>query len=206
MNFSRNRKLKFIFDLDGTVTAQETLPLIADHFKISNDINELTKETVKGNIPFVESFIRRVNILGKLPVSEVNELLASVKLYPEVLSFIRKNNSQCIVATGNLYCWVRSLDNYIGCEFYSSEAIVENDKIVKISHIFKKENVVNEYREKGYFVVFIGEGNNDMEAMRIADISIASGLTHQPAQSVLTIADYLIYSEGALCRLLNQLF
>ena len=54
-------------------------------------------------------------------------------------------------------------------------------------------------------MVVIGEGNNDLEAMRTADISIASGLTHQPANSVLGIADYVIYEEEALCRQLNQL-
>ena len=49
------------------------------------------------------------------------------------------------------------------------------------------------------------EGNNDLEAMRQANISIACGLTHSPANSVLGITDYVIYEEGALCRQLNQL-
>lgn len=51
--------MKFLFDLDGTVTSKETLPIIAEHFGVQDQIAELTHHTVQGNVPFVESFIRR---------------------------------------------------------------------------------------------------------------------------------------------------
>ena len=101
--------VKFIFDLDGTVTAQETLPLIADFFGVQDEIKELTRETVAGNVPFVESFIRRVHILGKLPVDEVAALLGKVTLYQKVVDFIHAHAEDCIIATGNLDCWVTHL-------------------------------------------------------------------------------------------------
>ena len=41
--------------------------------------------------------------------------------------------------------------------------------------------------------------------MRLADVSIASGLTHMPANGVLSVADYLVLNEEGLCRQLNQL-
>ena len=72
--------MKILFDLDGTITAKETLPLIAKHFGVEEQISELTKQTIQGNVPFIESFIRRVHILGHLPVSEVSKLLESVPL------------------------------------------------------------------------------------------------------------------------------
>jgi phosphoserine phosphatase len=56
----------FIFDLDGTITSKETLPEIAKHFSVTEEMEQLTHETIQGNIPFVESFIKRVHILGKL--------------------------------------------------------------------------------------------------------------------------------------------
>ena len=54
---------KFIFDLDGTITKEETLPVIAKYFSIEEEVEELTKQTVMGHVPFVESFIQRVSIL-----------------------------------------------------------------------------------------------------------------------------------------------
>ena len=76
----KHKEIVYIFDLDGTITANETLPIISEHFNVGHKILELTQETVEGNIPFVESFIKRVNILGVLPVDEINDLLFNVPL------------------------------------------------------------------------------------------------------------------------------
>lgn len=196
---------KFIFDLDGTVTKQETLPIISKYFGIEAEIDKLTEETVKGNIPFIESFIRRVYILGQLPINEVSDLLETVDIYQKVGSFILQHKENCIVATGNLECWVDKLAKKVGCCCYCSDGIIEDNKVVKLTRILRKENLVERFKSEGEKVVFIGDGNNDVEAMRLADISIASGLTHMPAKGVLSIADYLVFSEEALCRQLNQL-
>ena len=76
---------------------------------------------------------------------------------------------------------------------------------MELTDIIKKEDVVEKYRAEGHRVVFIGDGNNDVEAMRAADVAIASGLTHAPMASVISVADYLVLNEVALCRQLNQL-
>ena len=196
---------KFIFDLDGTITKNETLPIIASYFNIQKDIENLTKDTVKGNIPFVESFIRRVYILGQLPVNEISNLLEQVELHPHLLKFINENQSNCVIATGNLDCWINLLAKRICCTCFCSEGIIENNNVKKIQKILKKENIVKHFKNENEKVVYIGDGNNDIEAMRLADISIASGLTHMPSGGVLSVADYLILNERALCRQLNQL-
>lgn len=172
--------VKFIFDLDGTLTKSETLPLISDYFSLQEKIAELTMQTVQGDVPFAESFIRRVGVLGKCPVSEVSELLAKMELHTKIHSFILSHSEHCIIATGNLYCWVDRLIQKIGCAAYYSEALIENDRVVKITSILKKEAVVDYYKKQGDTVVFIGDGNNDAEAMRFADIAIASGLKNIP--------------------------
>jgi HAD superfamily phosphoserine phosphatase-like hydrolase len=197
--------IKFLFDLDGTITLHETLPIIARHFGISAEIDILTRETVAGNVPFVESFIKRINILGKLPVDEVSKLLSVVPLCAKIVDFIHAHKENCVIITGNLGCWVDRLVERIGCTCHNSEGIVENNAVVKLTHILKKESVVDLYHAQGYKVVVIGDGNNDMEAMRRADISIAAGIIHCPAHSVLATANYAVFSEYALCRQLEQI-
>ncbi len=197
--------VKFIFDLDGTITKQETLPLISKKFNIQHEIDTLTMETVKGNIPFIESFIKRVYILGKLPINEISDLLENVELYSGLVKFIQEHKENCVIATGNLECWIDKLIKKVGCTCFCSDGIIKDNKVEKLTKILKKENLVERFQLEGEKVVFIGDGNNDVEAMRLADISIASGLTHKPANSVLSIVDYLVFSEEALCRQLNQL-
>ena len=197
--------MKFLFDLDGTVTSKETLPIIAEHFQCKDKISELTAKTVAGNVPFVESFIRRVNILGQYSVKETSDLLAQVPLYPEIARFIADHKSDCIIVTGNLTCWCEGLFKKIGCQCYGSEAECDGDKVVKLKTILRKEAIVDQYKALGETVVFIGDGNNDLEAIRHANISIAAGLTHNPAQSLLAVCDYVIFNEYALCRQMKQL-
>lgn len=197
--------VRFLFDLDGTVTRQETLPLIASHFHVEKEIDNLTRETVGGNIPFLESFIRRVHILKDLPVTEVASFLESIEVYPNIMRFIQEHKEHCCIVTGNLSCWVEPLIQKFACGYYSSEAVIKNNRIEKLSAILRKETVVQEEQKTGHRVVFIGDGNNDVEAMRIADRSIAAALTHHPTAGVLSVADYLVLNEVALCRQLSQL-
>ena len=42
--------MKFLFDLDGTVTSKETLPIISEHFGCTEQNAELTMRTDAGNI------------------------------------------------------------------------------------------------------------------------------------------------------------
>lgn len=197
--------MKFLFDLDGTVTSEETLPIIANHFNCVEQISELTAKTVQGNVPFIESFIRRVNILGAYSVSETTRLLSDVPLYPAIAKFIEEHKEDCVIVTGNLTCWCEGLFKKIGCQCYGSEALCEDDKVVKLKTILRKEQIVDQYKALGETVVFIGDGNNDLEAMRHANVSIATGLTHNPAQSLMSICDYVIFNEQALVRQMRQL-
>ncbi len=197
--------MKFLFDLDGTVTSAETLPIISEHFGCTDKILELTNRTVQGNVPFIESFIRRVNILGGYSVKETSELLAKAPLYVEVAKFIKEHGEDCVIVTGNLTCWCDGLFQKIGCQCYGSTAECSDDKVVKLKTILRKEQIVEQYKALGETVVFIGDGNNDLEAMRQANISIAVGLTHNPAQSLMSICDYVIFNEKALVRQLRQL-
>ncbi|MDE4998697.1 hydrolase, partial [Francisella tularensis subsp. holarctica] len=83
------------------LTKNETLPVIARSFGIEDEISKLTAETVKGNIPVIESFIKRVNILKDFSNSEINNLLRGVDLISKIVDFIKLYKSNCYIATGN---------------------------------------------------------------------------------------------------------
>ncbi|MDE4974004.1 hydrolase, partial [Francisella tularensis subsp. holarctica] len=70
-----DNNIVFVFDLYGTLTKNETLPVIARYFGIEYEISKLTAETVKCNITFIEIFIKIVFILNVFSISEINNLL-----------------------------------------------------------------------------------------------------------------------------------
>lgn len=197
--------MKFIFDLDGTLTLSETLPVIAAVFQMEEKINALTAQSIRGEVPFMEGFIRRVNLLSHLDVSAVATVLERVALNESVIEFIAQNTADCVVATGNFEGWIESLCKKIPCETVSSQGFVDTDGRVRLTKILKKEALVQSYQASGEKVVFIGDGNNDAEAMRLADVSIACGIVHKPAPSVMQVADYAVFDTVALLRLLQQI-
>ena len=198
--------MKFLFDLDGTLTMKETLPVIAEHFGIEEQIIPLTQQAVQGIVPFEEGFMKRVHILRQYSVSEISRLLSTVPIHPLLLQFIRQERANCIVVSGNLDCWCHSLLEKIDCKhYYCSEAIVEDDKVVDIRQLLDKKAIVCTYQEQGEKVVFIGDGHNDLEAMRQADLAIVSGLTNTPSPSLLSIADQVFFEEKELYDFLVQL-
>jgi HAD superfamily phosphoserine phosphatase-like hydrolase len=198
-------KYFFIFDLDGTLTKKETLPQIAKHFGLKKEIKKLTKKAIKGEVPYIENFIKRINILKHLDINKVDKVLGEIKLFKKIVKFINENPTNCAIATTNIDVWIKTLTKGVKAPIYTSKAEIQNNKIKKLTYILKKEEIVKKYQKKGYKVVFIGDGHNDLEAMRIADVSIASGLIHYPASSLLSIVDYLVFDEKKLVYFLNQI-
>lgn len=196
---------KFIFDLDGTLTKELTIPYLAKYFNLDYEIDEYMNEMIKGNKPFLESFIKCSHILNQYPDTKISEVISTLTFRSSLLNFINDHPDNCVIATVHLDCWLHKLKKLINCKFYTSETTLIDKKIIKIHKIMKKENIVKKYKEFGDKVVVIGSYIGDIEAMRYADVSIASGLTYMPSTSVLSMANYLIVKEEALCRQLNLL-
>ena len=195
---------QFLFDLDGTLTKVETLPIIAREFGIDSEIETLTRQTIEGQISFAESFSRRVELLKKIPVSEIANLLEKIPIHEKLVRFIQENSDRCSIVTGNLDVWIDKLCERIGCEFFSSIARVSKDQIVEIEEILRKDSIVKNFQSQKKFVIYIGDGANDFEAMKSADISIASGILHRPAECLKSAADFFVETEDELLNILRM--
>lgn len=196
----------FCFDLDGTLTRQEILPLIARDIDLYQEIEALTLATINGVIPFPNSFKLRCRILSEVPIARVRAIIAGVKLYEEIVQFISCHTACCFIATGNLDVWIQEIVQKIGCPTYSSTARYSGDRLKGIEKILDKADVVNSIKTKGFNrVVAIGDGMGDVSMFQQADIRIAYGATHNPNQTLLELSDFVIFNESALCRTLSTL-
>jgi phosphoserine phosphatase len=197
----------FLVDLDGTLTRQELLPLIAKNFNLEEKIAELTYQCVWGKIPFEEGFLQRIELLKSIPISCIQEIVEKVPLNTRLVSFMQDHVDHCFIITGNLDVWVKPLCEKIKIPSFTSRAIHENNYIRGVASVLNKKSIVeklrNDFSTKRF--VAIGEGHNDAEMMEISDVSIAYGAVHWPANSVMTIASHIIFDEKRLCDFLKQL-
>lgn len=194
----------FLFDLDSTVTKQEILPTIAKSLGIYEQMSALTEKTMQGEIPFKQSFLRRVDLLKDVPVSEVCAMVENIQLNERLVDFIKRNHDRCYIVTGNLEVWIEGLIKRIGMEknVFCSKALVQDDYIQDVFSIIDKNAVISQMVMP---FVAVGDGNNDAEMIEAADIGIGYGGVRDIASSVLACASHAVYEEGCLVDFLERL-
>ena len=195
----------FIFDLDGTITRDEILPLIAAEIGLEEEIRDLTDLTMRGVIPFEASFKMRFAMLRSVSVAKVRAAICNVVLDKEITEFIRSNLQHCYIATGNLQNWIEPLIEQLQCKVFCNTADEKGGYLTKLHPLILKSVPVIELKSTYEQVIAIGDGANDVPMFEAADIGIAFGGVHKPDAGLLNIADYIVYESRALCRLLNTL-
>ncbi len=197
-------KFIFLFDLDSTITRQEILPTIAEEFGVFEEMRALTERTMRGELPFKQSFLQRVELLKGIPVSEVRELTGNMKLNRYLMEFMKRYQNRCYIVTGNLDVWIENLVKKLGMEksTFCSKALVENDYIQDVLSVVDKNAVINQMVLP---FVAVGDGNNDAEMIEAAEIGIGYGGVREIAPSVLACASHAVYQEEKLVEFLERL-
>ena len=195
----------FLFDLDATVTKEEILPALAEQVGLLEEMQEMTEKTMRGEIPFQSSFLARVEMLKTIRVSRVAEIVEKTPLNEELVQFIHAHASRCYIVTGNIDVWIEELIKRIGLPMshcYCSSASVSDDYIVSVNSVVDKEKIVKQFVVP---VVAVGDGSNDAEMVRLADVGIGYGGVRPVAYSLMCNASHVICDEHRLCSFLHTL-
>ena len=194
----------FAFDLDGTITTQEILPLLAAELDLAEEFSLLTDLTVRGLVDFSASLKLRFHILRSVPLKTVQDIVRRVPLNSDIEAFIHKNKECCRVITGNVDCWVEPLIHRLGCGTFSSRSSLNNGQLV-LTSILDKGEAMRTLKKHASRLIAIGESAGDVPMFEAADIGVAYAGVHEPAPALLTVTDHVVYDGVSLCRLLEKL-
>jgi HAD superfamily phosphoserine phosphatase-like hydrolase len=192
----------YCFDLDGTVTSEELLPRIASELRMEAEMARLTASAMAGDVPFEVSLRRRVELLKGLSIARVQEVVLGVGLNAEIVEFLLENREQCAIVTGNLDCWIEPLMKRLGVRWFSSRTRRNGDQLLGLDGVLSKVAACADLPRP---LCAVGDGNNDVEMIEIADVGVAFGGVHPPAETLLDVASHAIYSAPELCRFLRAL-
>jgi HAD superfamily phosphoserine phosphatase-like hydrolase len=195
----------YCFDLDGTVTSQELLPLMAAELNLYEEMSALTQATISGLIPFESSFKLRCKLLSEIPIEKVQEVADKVRLNETIVEFIKENKKNSFIITGNIYEWIKPITEKLGCNIFCSKGKFDNGKLSGLDKIIDKGEVVKALKKNNKSVISVGDGMGDVLMFQESDVSIAFGGVHEPIETLMKVSNYLVYDEVSLCRLLNTL-
>ena len=181
-----NYNSAFCFDLDGTVTRDEILPIIAKEAGIYEEISALTTATINGVIPFKESFLLRCKLLGSIPVKRIHEIINEVRFYGEIVEFINKNKSNFFIITGNLNIWIDPLINRIGCKYFSSKGSFRKDSL-NVDDVLNKADALGDELAEDQAKEFKEKTGKDVHLM--------SSVSGKNTKEILFLLADVVYKE-----------
>ena len=194
----------FLFDLDSTITRKEILPTIAEKVNRKKEMRDLTEATMRGELPFKSSFLKRVDILSVMNVSETRALVTEIPLNRNIAQFIKENHERCYVVTGNLDIWIKDLMTKLGVDghVYCSRANCKDDRITQVVSVIDKELTAKQFVQP---LVVIGDGDNDSGMAQVASISVGFGGIMNIAPSLIQNIDYAFYDDKRCADFLRTL-
>lgn len=194
----------FLFGLDAIVTKEEIFPAVSKELGVYEKMSSLTENSMRGELPSKQSFMRRASLFMDIPVWEVRKLVGKVTLNEKVAQFIKENRERCYIITENLDVWIEDVIKALNMEgnVFCSKALVKDDYILDVVSVIDKNTVVKWMRTP---FVAVGSGNNEAEIIEAAEIGIGFGKVREIAPSVLTCASHVVYDEEKLVDFLERL-
>ncbi|MCM1296647.1 MAG: HAD-IB family phosphatase [Muribaculaceae bacterium] len=169
-----SNRLKILFDFDGTVTKEETIPYVAMRLGLRQYelIAEMTSASSGSEVDYEKNLRKRIEMLREITIEDFVSNVPKSLLRAEVVSFIRENADVCEIVSCNLDCWCRAIASDLGVACHFSKAIVEDRHVIAIDYVMDKRTVVADYKRLGYDVAFVGDSVNDFAAMDEADLAV----------------------------------
>ena len=197
--------MKILFDFDGTVTNEETIPYVATRMglKQSELIADMTMVSSIAYGDYENNLRKRIEMLKDITIEDFVSNVPKSLLRTEIVSFIKENADICELVSCNLDCWCSSLtsDFQVPCHF--SKAIVKNGHVVAVDYIMDKRVVVAKYKRLGMKVAFVGDSVNDLTAMKAADFAILLDNGYLRMDNLNTNC-HVVESEEDLIEMLNR--
>lgn len=204
--FKHDIRTVYAFDLDGTVTELEILPLLADELGMRKEMEALTAKAVSGEISFKESFLLRFNMLKEIPLERIHEIVARVPLSKPIADFIKENSDICALVTGNIDLWIEPIVKELGCRVYSSKAMINRNGVLELVSTVDKAAAIRDLKENICDdVIAIGDSANDIPMFNEVDRTVLYSGVNKPSKAVWDATCFHSSDPEELVRILNSI-
>lgn len=183
---SLRRKALLCADMESTIIEQELIDEMAGLVGCRDDMEALTRATMRGEINFETSLERRVALFSGLEVERVMPLLGHVTTMPgaeTLLGTMRKHGAKCALISGGFTLFANQIGARLGFD-----AVVANTlemeggrftgRVAKpiVGPLGKAEalrRLSAQFDVEPRMAVGVGDGANDVEMLKAAGLGVA---------------------------------
>ena len=175
-----------VMDVDGTLIAEEVIDLLGKEAGCEEEISQITRQAMRGELDFERSLRARVALLKGLPISVFDTVFKSIHLSKNAQEFISKLQKKGILVglvSGGFAPIVERLAKSLGISYFSANQLEVKDgfltgKLVgEIVTAQVKQATLEKWRKELKLpkerMIAIGDGANDLLMLKTAGIGIA---------------------------------
>ena len=185
----RKKKL-LVCDMDSTIIKEESLDEIGEQAGIGNEIKNITKKAMRGELDFKEALIERINLLNNYPLENIFKLNSKIQVNEGAKELVKKMKSQScitILISGGFSPSVSYIAKKIGFDHYhcnnflykkNNERVVLNGCVQNpILDKNSKLDITKSYLKKFNLtlndVISVGDGANDINLIKFSGIGVS---------------------------------
>ena len=175
-----------VMDVDGTLIAEEVIDLLGREAGCEEEISQITRQAMRGEMDFERSLRERVALLKGLPISVFDKVFKSIHLSQnaqEFISILQKNGILVGLVSGGFSPIVERLAKYLGISYFSANQLEVKDGFLTgrlVGEIVTdqvKKATLEKWRKELELpkerTIAIGDGANDLLMLKSAGHAIA---------------------------------
>lgn len=175
-----------VFDFDSTLMDGETITNFAKSVGVDEEVSEITKRAMAGELDFFESLKERVELLKGVKAEVIEEIaknLPFIKGAKEIIAYLKAKGIKVAVFSGGFHVATDYAKEILGFDASFANYLHEKDGILtgemggEMSFGFSKGKVLREVKElmglKTEEIMCVGDGANDVSMFRESGLKIA---------------------------------
>jgi phosphoserine phosphatase len=208
------RKSLLIADMDSTIVTSETLDELAAYAGLKEQVAEITRRSMNGELDFSAALRERVAMLKGLSLDALEATWKQTELMPGARALVRTmsaNGAHCALASGGFTFFTGRVAELCGFQSHHSNTLLDDGKVLAgtvAEPIFDREaklaTLTRLAAEKGLplsATMAVGDGANDLAMIGAAGLGIAyraKPIVAGAARARVDHADLraLLYAQG----------
>jgi len=208
---AREAKRLVLLDMDSTLIEQEVIDLIAKRAGKLDQVSQITKKAMAGELDFTEALSARVSLLAGLDQSVIDEVRKEITLTNganKLIETLHKQGHKVGVVSGGFLDVIEPILKDLKIDFYRANKLeIVNGKLTGktegeiIDRIAKYNSLLDFAKIEGVDLsqtVAIGDGANDLDMIEAAGLGIAFNAKPKVAAAAATTISTLDLSAVLL--------